>query len=209
MIILENISKTHCKQKLFIQLNMVIESGEMTAIKGRIGSGKTTLLKILTGLDTSYQGICSIFGNVMDKNDKELANYRLQNIGYIPQDYQLLEHLTCFDNIALPLKFLKISPNEQKVKVTNILNELKITHLKDKYPIEISGGQSQLVAIARALVKEPNIIIGDEPTGALDRTTEEEVLRCLKRRQSEKTCIVIATHSKAVAEKCQKIIELK
>lgn len=208
MIVLENIDKNYRKQKVFTKFNMTIESGEITAIKGKIGSGKSTLLKILAGLDTSYHGTCSIFGNLMVKNDKELANYRLQNIGYIPQDYQLLEHLTCFDNIALPLKFLKVSKSELKDKVIKIMKELKITHLKDKYPTEISGGQSQLVAIARALVKEPTIIIGDEPTGALDRKTEEIVLQCLRYRQSKHSCIVIATHSKAVAEKCHKIIEL-
>ncbi|HFR3771739.1 TPA: ABC transporter ATP-binding protein, partial [Streptococcus suis] len=136
---------------------MKIEPGEITAIRGKIGSGKSTLLRILAGLDTSYHGTCSIFGHLMIKNDKELAHYRLQNIGYIPQDYQLLDDLTCFDNIALPLKFLKVSKNESNNRVMNIMRELNITHLKDKYPVEISGGQSQLVSIARALVKEPAI----------------------------------------------------
>lgn len=209
MITLENISKKHHNHKLFTQLNIKIKSSEMTAIKGRIGVGKTTLLKIISGLDKNYQGTCSIFGTVIPKKDKELANFRLEKIGYIPQDCKLIEDLTCFDNIALPLKFLKISKTEQTNKVNNIMSELEISHLKDKYPTEISGGQSQLVAIARALVKEPSIIIADEPTGSLDLKTEEKILRCFKKRECSNSCIIIATHSEEVAKKCQRVIKLE
>lgn len=209
MIRLENISKSYGKQTLFSQLNLDIEPGELTAIKGRIGTGKSTLLKIMAGLETSYDGACFVFGQLASKDDKVLASYRLGHIGYIPQDYQLLESLNCFENIALPLAFLKESEVSQQTKVMRVMQELQISHLKDNYPLEISGGQRQLVAIARAMVKNPKMIIGDEPTGALDKKTEDHVLACLKRRQQKGACIVIATHSDAVAASCQKIISLE
>lgn len=208
MITLKAINKKYNKNVIFNQFDMQVESGVLTAIKGRIGTGKSTLLNIIAGLDSSYTGTCSIFGNIQPKNDRLLASYRLRHIGYIPQDYQLLEDLTCFDNVALPLKFLKETESARESKVRDIMEELQITHLRDKYPSEISGGQRQLISISRALVKKPSIIIGDEITGALDRITEEEVLTSLKYRQSKDSCIIIATHSQAVAEKCQRVIEL-
>ena len=208
MITLDYLTKNYPHHLLFQDLTMKIKPGELTAIQGRIGSGKTTLLKIIAGLDTSYQGTCSIGGKTYSKNDKILADFRLEHIGYIPQDIQLLEDVTCMENIALPLKFLKHSKSERIKKAKEIMKELGLTDLEEKYPKEISGGQKQMVAIARALAKSPTIILADEPTAGLDKATEEQVLQCLKHRQSEHTYIIIATHSKEVSEQCDQIIEL-
>lgn len=208
MIELENLSKSYHHYCLFDKLNLKIQPAVVTAIRGRVGTGKSTLLKIIAGLDTEYEGIYRLFDTIQPKQEKLLTPYRLKHIGYIPQGINLLNHLTCFENISLPLRFLHMPPQEREVMVNEIMDELQIGHLKTKYPGEISGGQNQLVSIARALVKKPAIIIGDELTGALDQESEEMVIHALKRRCSKETVIVVATHSQTLANKCQQIIEL-
>lgn len=208
MIELNAICKSYNRNILFDHFNLTIQPGVLTAIRGRVGSGKSTLLNILAGLDTRYDGTYSIFNQIQPKQRSLLTPYRLRHIGYIPQDIKLLDDLTCFDNIALPLKFLKVGEQQLQEMVNGVMEDFQISHLKDQYPTAISGGQRQLVSITRALVKKPSIIIGDELTGALDSTTEKMVLQQLNRRLSKETFVIIATHSQVLSEQCEKCIEL-
>lgn len=191
-------------------LDLFIDKGDMVAIIGKSGSGKSTLLNILGGLIKFDEGEY-IFNNkkINGSKGKDLVKFRRENISFIVQDFALINNMTVFDNIALPLEYQKISKREIKRRVLEVLEQLDIKEKAYKYPNEISGGQAQRVAIARAIVKNPELILADEPTGALDQKTGDKVIEILKDLNMKGKTIIIVTHDLNIAENCKKIIHVQ
>lgn len=215
MIRLQNISKKYLisknrEQVIFEGLSLSITNENLIAIKGRSGSGKTSLLKIIAGLDSHYEGQYYLNGVEMSRKEIEVSKIRLENIGIITQNYNLLTDRNVAANIAIALQSKgKISKKALNEKVDETLKLLGIMQLKNKKPQELSGGEAQRVVIARALIKRPSIIIADEPTGALDEETEEAILHIFQDLAKRGNTIIIATHSDKVADICEKTYVIK
>lgn len=192
-------------------VNFSVENGEFVAIMGASGSGKTTLLNILSTLDKPTTG--SVFINQHDiaqLNANEMADFRAKEIGFIFQDFNLLENLSNRENIALPLSLQGVKASEIDVLVGQIAEKLDISGILDKYPVEISGGQKQRVASARALVHRPAILLGDEPTGALDSKSATELLETMKTlNEQDQVSILMVTHDPYSASYVQRILFIK
>ena len=192
-------------------VNFSVENGEFVAIMGASGSGKTTLLNILSTLDKPTTG--NVFINNRDINTlkpNEMADFRSKEIGFIFQDFNLLENLTNRENIALPLSLQGVSASKIDKLVNAIAKKLDIEGILNKYPAEISGGQKQRVASARALVHEPAILLGDEPTGALDSKSATELLETMKTlNERDKVSILMVTHDPYSASYVQRILFIK
>ena len=187
-----------------------IEKGEFVAIMGESGSGKTTLLNILASLDRPTSGEVLLEGkNIVHLTEKEISAFRRKNLGFVFQDFNLLDTFSLRDNIYLPLVLAGEDYREMEQKIRPIAQALCITELLDKYPYEVSGGQKQRAAVARALITDPKLILADEPTGALDSKTSEEVMSILKDVNQKGMTMIIVTHEKAVGEKTDRIIHLK
>ena len=216
ILMVDNITKTYGKkgEKQYQALkgvNFKVASGEFVAIMGASGSGKTTLLNILSTLDKPTTGQVCINGkDISNLNANQMADFRSKEIGFIFQDFNLLENLTNRENIALPLSLRGISTNRINPLVDKIAEKLSIAEILSKYPAEISGGQKQRVASARALVHEPAMLLADEPTGALDYNTGKQILKLLQDtcRKNQMT-VVIITHNTAIAEMADKVIYFK
>lgn len=178
---------------------------------GPSGSGKTTLLNVLSSIDKASSGVIKIEGNEMTKmKEKELAEFRKRHLGFIFQEYNLLDTLTVKENILLPLSIARVSKKEADLKFQEVATELGIHELKDKYPNEISGGQKQRTSAARAFIHEPNIIFADEPTGALDSKSASDLLNKLSRlNQKRKSTIVMVTHDAVSASFSSRVIFIK
>lgn len=188
--------------KVFSNTDYDMGDNSAVAIRGRSGSGKSTLLSIIAGLDLKYSGDYYFKQKLLSKDREDMADYRLQHIGIITQNYHLLTDRNVFNNIAFPLQCKKMKRNDILDKVRVTMDLLKLNDLQKKYPSQLSGGQCQRVAIARALVKNPDLILADEPTGALDETSEQEVLKVLSLLIEKGQRIIIATHSQQVADYC-------
>ncbi|MEN8435962.1 ABC transporter ATP-binding protein (plasmid) [Clostridium septicum] len=211
---LKNITKKYGKGDSAViavdALNLSIEKGDMIAIIGKSGSGKSTLLNILGGLINFDKGEYIFNNNFISGNkEKDLVKFRRENISFIVQDFALINNMTVFDNIALPLEYKKISKKEIKRLVFEVLEKLEIKEKAYKYPNEISGGQAQRVAIARAIVKNPELILADEPTGALDKKNGQNVIEILKKLNLNGKTIVIVTHDLKIAENCKSIVRME
>lgn len=183
--------------------------GEFTAIIGKSGSGKSTLLRILGSMDTSDSGNILIKGeDITHMKDKKLSAFRRRNIGFIYQDYSLFPEFSAYENIVMPILLDKKKADESKVD--EILEELEISHCKNKYPSEMSGGEQQRVAIARALAKNPKLLLCDEPTGALDYNTGKQILKLLQDTCRERgVTVVVITHNLALTAMGDKVIKVK
>jgi len=185
------------------------EQGEFVAVMGPSGCGKSTLLNIIGLLDTPSNGQYYFM-------DKEVSGYRESqrtdlrkgNIGFIFQSFNLIDELTVFENVELPLLYLRMSSKERKKKVEQVLERMQLSHRKNHFPQQLSGGQQQRVAIARAVVTNPKLILADEPTGNLDSANGEEVLKLLEELNHEGTTIVMVTHSAGHAERAHRIVQL-
>ena len=192
-------------------VNFAVNSGEFVAIMGASGSGKTTLLNILSTLDKPTTG--NVFINHQDNstlNANQLADFRSQQIGFIFQDFNLLENLTNRENIALPLSLQGISPRKIDPLVDKIASRLGIREILAKYPAEVSGGQKQRVAAARALVHEPAILLADEPTGALDSKSARELLFTMADlNQNDGITTLMVTHDPFAASFASRILFIK
>jgi putative ABC transport system ATP-binding protein len=177
-------------------ISLEIERGEFVAIMGPSGCGKSTLLNILGMLDSASNGKY-IFDNeeITGTNERQRANIRKGKIGFVFQSFNLIDELTVFENIELPLLYLKINPSERKVRVDEVLEKMNISHRRNHFPQQLSGGQQQRVAIARAVVSNPSLILADEPTGNLDSANGEEVMKVLKELNIAGTTIIMVTHS--------------
>lgn len=188
-----------------------VAPGEFVGIMGASGSGKTTLLNILATLDQPTSGEVLINQqNVANLKGNQVADFRAHQVGFIFQDFNLLENLTNAENIALPLSLQNVSAKKVKPKVDQVASQLSIEAILDKYPTEISGGQKQRVAAARALVSEPAILFGDEPTGALDSGSARDLLEMLTEvNQDQHVPVLLVTHDPFSASYCQRILFIK
>lgn len=210
IIKIQNVSKSYSRDSFKIpvlnNINLEIEEGEFIALMGPSGSGKTTLLNLIAGIDKPDSGNVIVADTDIAKlNESALAKWRSNNVGFIFQFYNLIPVLTAFENVELPLLLTKLNKAERKKHVETAL---EIVGLKDRmshYPKQLSGGQEQRVAIARAIVTDPLIIVGDEPTGDLDKNSAEEILTLMERLNSEfKKTVLIVTHDPHAAERAHK-----
>ncbi|WP_251859665.1 ABC transporter ATP-binding protein [Clostridium sp. Marseille-Q2269] len=187
-------------------INLQIEKGNIVTILGPSGSGKSTLLNIIGGIDKADEGQFILKDNVIsDLNDEDLTLYRREKLGFVFQFYNLIPNLTVWENIEV---VSDISNNPMDIRT--ILEKVQLYDKKDKFPQELSGGEQQRVSIARAIIKNPEILLCDEPTGALDYSTSKEILKLLEEINKEfKTTILIVTHNEAIASISHKIVKLR
>ena len=199
------------KQEVLKGIDLGVSKGEFVGIMGPSGSGKTTLLNVLSSIDRVSQGTIDIEGKEFTgMKEKQLAEFRKHHLGFIFQEYNLLDTLTVKENVLLPLSITSIPKQEAHLKFEQIANELGIYELKDKYPSEISGGQKQRTSAARAFVHEPSIIFADEPTGALDSKSASDLLGKLSEMNStRKATIIMVTHDPVAASYCSRVIFIR
>lgn len=193
------------------EINLDIYEGEFVAIMGPSGSGKTTMLNIMSTIDKVTSGKVLIDGkDITIIKENEIANFRRDVIGFVFQDFNLLDNMTIRDNIALPLTLNNVKVNVILQKIDELTKLLGIIDQLDKYPYELSGGQKQRATICRALITSPKVIFADEPTGALDSKSSSEVLECFKNINKKLgTTIIMVTHDAAAASYCDRIMFLK
>jgi putative ABC transport system ATP-binding protein len=190
-------------------VNLNVRKGEFVAIMGPSGCGKSTLLNILGLLDNPTDGHYYFAGeDVSGRSERQRANLRKGNIGFVFQSFNLIDELTVSENIELPLLYLKTPANERKEKVLEAMDQMKIGHRKNHFPQQLSGGQQQRVAVARAIVGKPKLILADEPTGNLDSKNGDEVMGLLTELHETGATIIIVTHSQAYADYSQRIVHL-
>lgn len=190
-------------------IDLKIEKGEMVAIVGPSGSGKSTLLNVIGLLEEVDEGEYTINEtNIINMKDKEKSKYRNKYFGFIVQHFALIGDLSVFDNVEIPLRYGKVKKNTRNNKVINILKKLGIESKTNVLAEKLSGGQAQRVAIARALINDPEVILADEPTGALDSKTGQQIIEVLKEINREGKTVIIITHDKSIANQCNRIITL-
>lgn len=213
LIVLENICKSYGKGTKLVSVldhvNLTVEEGEMLAITGKSGAGKTTLLDIIGAIDYADEGKY-LFNdkNVRFRQTSDGVRFRRANIGVIVQHFALIDDFNVFDNIGMALWESRISEKEKNRRTNEILDRLEISNLKTQYPPELSGGEKQRVAIGRAIVKKPALLLADEPTGALDAGTEKVIMSILKSLHEEGVSMIIVTHDMEVAAQCSRVFEL-
>ncbi len=212
---LENISKTYNKGKNYEvealkDVNISIEKGDLCAIVGPSGSGKSTLLYLLGCLDKAEIGKYIINSKEISSfNSKERAEFRNKEVGFVLQDFGLIEDESVYENIRVPLLFTKYKWKQINRMIKEILDILEITNLKDKKVSNLSGGQRQRVAIARAIVNNPKMILADEPTGSLDSANSQMIVNLLIQLNKEGKTVIIVTHNMEIAQKCKRIFYIK
>lgn len=212
LINIKNIYKSYgvndSKVEALKGVSLKINKGELVAIIGASGSGKSTLLNIIGCIDKPSVGEYFLLGEDINKSsERELSKIRNTKIGFVLQYFGLVSSYTVYENIELPLIYSKAK--NKKEKINNILEKLKISDKKEKLPSELSGGQNQRVAIGRALINNPEIILADEPTGALDKKTSNQVMDLLKGLNEEGKTVIIVTHDDNVANRCDRIIKIE
>lgn len=191
-------------------INFTVEAGEYIAIMGESGSGKTTLLNILALLDRPTSGKVILMGkDLQEIKDSEMAKFRRENLGFVFQDFNLLDNFTVKENILLPLVLADEKISVMEEKLLKIAKKLNISELLNKYPYEISGGQKQRTAIARALISDPKILLADEPTGALDSNSTRELLKVFKDLNQDGETILMVTHSIMAASEAKRVLFIK
>lgn len=191
-------------------VNFQVEEGEYLAIMGESGSGKTTLLNILAALDKPTSGTVLLDGRDLSRiRESEIAAFRRDHLGFVFQDFNLLDTFSLEDNIYLPLVLSGKSPDEMQKRLAPIAGQLGITHLLKKYPYEVSGGQKQRAAVARALITGPRLILADEPTGALDSRSTDELLRLFGEINRQGQTILMVTHSVKAASHAGRVLFIK
>ena len=213
MLSLQNVTKIFRTDEVettaLNDININISRGEFVSIMGPSGCGKSTLLNIIGLLDTFDDGEYQFLGhNVSQYRERQMAQLRKKNIGFIFQSFNLIDELSVFENVELPLLYQKVPARERKTRVETMLEKMGIITRRDHMPQQLSGGQQQRVAVARAVVGEPAMILADEPTGNLDSTNGEEVMNLLTRLNEEGTTVVMVTHSQQHAEYAQRIINM-
>lgn len=190
-------------------VNIEVKEGEFVGIMGPSGCGKSTLLNLLGLLDNPSDGDYYFLGTeVSGYSERQRANMRKNNIGFVFQSFNLIDELTVFENVELPLLYLGYSGSERKERVNQVLENMQIMHRKNHFPQQLSGGQQQRVAVARAVVARPKLILADEPTGNLDSAHGDEVMNLLTDLNENGTTIVMVTHSPAYAEYSHRIVHL-
>lgn len=191
-------------------VNFSVEEGEYLAIMGESGSGKTTLLNILAALDKPTSGEVLLNGKSMIKiKEKEISAFRRENLGFVFQDFNLLDNFTLKDNIFLPLVLSQKSYDEMEQRIAPIAKMLGIETLLNKFPYEVSGGQKQRAAVARALITKPYLVLADEPTGALDSKATDSLLKLFNKINEEGQTILMVTHSTKAASHAKRVLFIK
>ncbi|WP_057832632.1 ABC transporter ATP-binding protein [Colwellia sp. TT2012] len=190
-------------------INLTVNDGEFVAIMGPSGCGKSTLLSILGMLDSPSSGCFEFAGtDITGFNEKQLAGLRKSSIGFVFQSFNLIDELTVFENVELPLQYQNIAKSERKKRVEAILKRFAIDHRGDHLPQQLSGGQQQRVAVARALVGKPKLILADEPTGNLDSKNGDEVMAMLRELNKAGTTVIMVTHSEKEANYADRLVRL-
>jgi putative ABC transport system ATP-binding protein len=190
-------------------VNLEISEGEFVAVMGPSGCGKSTLLNILGLLDNPTSGEIFFQQQEVSKySERNRTKLRKANVGFVFQSFNLIDELSVYENVELPLLYLKTSTSERKKKVLDVLDYMQIAHRKKHFPQQLSGGQQQRVAVARAVVTNPKLILADEPTGNLDSVNGEDVMNLLTQLNNQGTTIVMVTHSPTDAEKAHRVIQL-
>lgn len=191
-------------------IDCTISKGELVAIMGSSGSGKSTLLNVLGLLDDFDEGSYVLNGQKMSGlSEKSAARYRSDFLGFVFQSFNLISYKTALENVALPLYYQGVPRKERQAKALAYLQKVGLADWAEHLPNQMSGGQKQRVAIARALIASPKVILADEPTGALDSVTSDEVMALLKEINKEGITIVVVTHENEIANQCDRIIRLK
>jgi len=212
LVELQNVTKVYqgiVQTTALKNVSMIIEEGSFVSLMGASGSGKSTLLNMLGLLDVPSKGVMSFGGKRIDNLSKRERNtMRKFNVGFVFQDFNLINDLTVYENVELPLHYLKRDSKFRKDKVESILSRLSIIHKRNAFPQELSGGQQQRVALARAIVIEPKLILADEPTGNLDSEHGSDVMELLSEQNENGTSIVMATHNYNDAAYSRKIIRM-
>lgn len=211
MIELKNIKKIYNKGENEVValggISLKIEEGELLSVMGASGSGKTTLLNVLGGMDRMDDGEYLFKGERIDQmNNKKLDVFRSKKIGFVFQQFMLLPDYTVFENVEIPLRAQNVKRSKRRHLIMDLLKELGMEGYEKKYPKQLSGGQQQRCAIARALVTKPDLILADEPTGALDRKTGQEIMNLLKQLNKQGKTVVIVTHDPTIAEQTNRVI---
>jgi putative ABC transport system ATP-binding protein len=215
VVLVEGVAKVYHRDSQEIpvleNINLTVAPGESVALMGPSGSGKTTLLNLIAGIDRPTRGRIEVAGQALDgMSERELAGFRSRHIGFIFQLYNLIPVLTAYENVELPLLLTGLSKTDRRQHVMTALDVVGLTDRLKHYPRQLSGGQEQRVAIARAIVTDPTVLLADEPTGDLDKRSEEEVLMLLKRLNREfKKAIVIVTHDPKAAASAQRTVLLE
>lgn len=190
-------------------INFEVEKGEFLSIMGPSGSGKSTLIKILGLLDNSFEGEYILDGkNIRRLSDDELSDIRNKQIGFVFQNFNLIKNLSIKENISLPMLYQGASKRKCEERVLELLKKIDLASKINKYPSELSGGQQQRISIVRSLVNNPDIIIADEPTGALDSHTSNEIMNIFKELNKEGITIIIITHDINVAKETNRIVRI-
>lgn len=214
MIELKDVSKDYYltednKVRALNNINLKINEGEFVSIIGKSGCGKSTLLNIISCMDSNYIGNYYLFDELMNnKKRKELAVIRNRNFGFIFQNFNLLNKLSAYENIEIPLIYKKVSKANRKSIIMKVAKDLGIENRLFHKPKELSGGEQQRVAIARALVTDPKIILADEPTGALDAKTGKQIISILKNLNKQGKTIIMVTHDLDLANEAKRVITL-
>jgi len=214
MIKLTNIEKYYSnkfvKTWVLRQIKLEIKEGEFISVMGPSGAGKATLLNIIGMLDEASGGEYFFYNEPVQKmKEKERTRLHQQNIGFIFQQYHLIDDLTVYENLETPLLYKKVKTSERKSLIADILDRFQIVAKKDLFPNQLSGGQQQLVAVARALIIHPKLILADEPTGNLNSQQGLEIMEMLKKLNDEGTTIIQVTHDEQKAKYGKKIIHLR
>ena len=214
MIKTENLSMVFTTEevqtKALNEVNIEVKQGEFVAIMGPSGCGKSTLLNILGTLDSPTSGKYFFNGKEIDKmGESQLTAFRKGNIGFVFQSFNLIDELTVFENVELPLVYLGCRKSERKRKVMEVLDRMNIAHRAGHFPQQLSGGQQQRVAIARAVVTDCPLILADEPTGNLDTKSTKEVMAILHELKDEGRTVIVITHDNEIAEEAERVIRIR
>jgi putative ABC transport system ATP-binding protein len=213
MLQTKNLTKVFTTQEVettaLNNVNLEVQKGEFVAVMGPSGCGKSTLLHIAGMLDNPTEGEYYFMGEeVSEYSEKKRANLRKGNIGFVFQSFNLIDELTVFENIELPLLYLGVAAKDRKRRVDGSLEQLELVARRNHFPQQISGGQQQRVAVARALIANPKVILADEPTGNLDSSHGDEVMKLLVNLNENGTTVVMVTHSPAYADYANRVIHL-
>ena len=210
---LQNIYKDYQQEKLVVpvlkDVSLTVEEGEYVAIMGPSGSGKTTLMNIIGCLDRPTSGTYELAGeNVLKLKDRELSDLRLKSIGFVFQSFQLMPRESAVENVALPFSYAGVRKKERRSRATKALERVGLGDRVNFRPTQLSGGQKQRVAIARAMVNHPKILLADEPTGALDSKSGEQIMELFDSLNEEGVTIVMITHDPKIAAKAKRIVRI-
>ena len=213
MIQLNNIRKVYATKDMetvaLRDINLTIETGEFVAVMGPSGCGKSTLMNILGMIDTVSEGQYLFDGeDITDFSEKKLVQMRKANLGFIFQSFNLIDELTVEDNVALPLRYLKVPKATRESRVREALELVGLNHRARHKPSQLSGGQQQRVAVARAVIADPKLILADEPTGNLDSQNGDDVMELLRLLNEQGSTILMVTHSEKDASKAHRIIRM-